>query len=127
MCKFEAETGIHALWNCGVVRDVWAGCSVRLQKCAGEQGDMLQLMEFLIARLSPDDLELFLVQAWIIWNQRNGIIHGKQLQPPEVLIKRALSFSGGVSINQRSTIRLTHYAESVKMETTPYRSIQVEF
>ena len=92
VCKFEAETGIHALWNCGVARDVWARCSARLQKCAADQGDMLQLVEFLIARLSSDDLELFLVQAWIIWNQRNGIIHGKQLQPPEVLIKRAQDF-----------------------------------
>ena len=79
MCKFEAETGIHALWNYGVVRDVWAGCSVRLQKCTGDQGDILQLMELLIARLSTDELELFLVQAWITWNQRNGVMHGKQI------------------------------------------------
>ena len=92
VCKFEAETGIHALWNCGVARDVWAGCSIRLQKCTGEQGDILQLMELIIACLSTDDLELFLVQAWIIWNQRNGLIHGKQLQPPEVLTKRAQDF-----------------------------------
>ena len=41
LCKIEAETGIHALWNCSVARDVWVGCSARLQKCTGDQGDIL--------------------------------------------------------------------------------------
>ncbi|XP_075649936.1 uncharacterized protein LOC142620457 [Castanea sativa] len=40
-------------------------------------------MEEMIVCLSSDELELFLVQAWIIWKQRNSIIHGKQLQPPK--------------------------------------------
>ena len=26
---------------CGVARDVWAGCLARLQKCVGDQVDML--------------------------------------------------------------------------------------
>ena len=41
LCKMEAETGLHVLWNCGVAQDVWAGCSARLQKCTGVQGDIL--------------------------------------------------------------------------------------
>ena len=49
---------------------------------------MLQLWDELIARLTIDELELFLVQAWIIWNQRNAMIHGKQLQAPGVLNRR---------------------------------------
>lgn len=93
MCKTEAETEIHALWSCGVARDVWAGCLARLQKCAGHQADMLQLMEVLFHRLSMDELEQFLVQAWFIWNQRNAMLHGKQMQAPEVLIKRAQDFT----------------------------------
>jgi len=104
VCKFEAETGIHALWNCGVARDVWASCSACLQKCVGDQAAMLQLMKELIGHLSSDELELFLVQAWIIWNQQNGILHGKQLQPPKVLIKRAQDFMAEF---QRANVQLS--------------------
>ena len=50
---------------------------------------MIQLCEELMARLTIEELELFLVQAWIIWNQRNTLIHGKRMQAPGVLNKRA--------------------------------------
>ena len=40
------------------------------------QMDMLQLVEDLMDRLTMDEFELFLVQCWIIWNQRNSILHG---------------------------------------------------
>ena len=53
---------------------------------------MLQLMEELMERLCPDELEQFLVQAWFIWNQQNAMIHGKQMQAPEVLIKQVQDF-----------------------------------
>ena len=49
---------------------------------------MIQLWDELTARLTSEELELFLVQAWIIWNHRNAIIHGKQLQVSGVLNKR---------------------------------------
>ena len=77
-CKTEPETKIHTLWNCGVAQDIWARCLARLQKCHVGQDDMLQLWEELIARLTIEELELFLVQAWIIWTQRNAMLHGKQ-------------------------------------------------
>ena len=51
-CKIEPETSVHTLWNCGVVQDIWAGCSTHLQKCRGGYEDMVQLMEDLISRLS---------------------------------------------------------------------------
>ena len=40
------------------------------------QMDMLQLVEDLMDRLTMDEFELFLVKCWIIWNQRNSILHG---------------------------------------------------
>ena len=49
-------------------------------------------MEDLITRLSTEELKLFLVQAWIIWHQRNSLIQGKQVQALGVLNKRAVDF-----------------------------------
>ena len=35
------------------------------------------------------ELEIFLVQAWIIWNQRNVVVHGGQMKDPRWLNNRA--------------------------------------
>ena len=91
LCKFDQESGIHALWECGVARDVWASSVVKLQKFwgGGGQQDVIQLFEELLVRLEVEELELFIVQAWFIWNQRNSITHGGVLQAPKLLNKRA--------------------------------------
>ena len=62
-----------------MAQDIWVGCLARLQKCHVGPEDMMQLWEELTVRLTIDEFELFLVQAWLIWNQRNALIHGKQL------------------------------------------------
>ena len=53
---------------------------------------MIQLWDELTARLTAEELELFLVQAWIIWSQRNAIIHGKQMQALGALNRRAKDY-----------------------------------
>ena len=61
LCKIASEIGVHALWECGVARDVWASSSVRLQKHVGGQRDSMQLFEKLQDHLSREDFKLFLV------------------------------------------------------------------
>ncbi|KAL4625504.1 hypothetical protein ACB092_05G031200 [Castanea dentata] len=78
--------------ECGVAQDVWAGCSHRsLQKSTTDQGNVMQLFEHLIQQLSVDAIEIFLVQSWLIWNQRNMVPHGAKLQEPGRLNERANS------------------------------------
>ena len=71
------------------MQDVWAGSIAKLQKGPSVFRDTLQLMEFLVDKLIVEELELFWVQAWIIWNQRNYVVHGGQLKDPKCLNKRA--------------------------------------
>ena len=52
----------------------------------------MQLFENLMHELPKDVLELFLVQSWLIWHQRNQIVHGGNLQEPGTLNVRASSF-----------------------------------
>ena len=54
--------------------------------------DMLQLMEYLMERVESHDLEVVLVQAWLIWNQRNQIVHGGKFHDPGWLNNRAAEF-----------------------------------
>ncbi|KAL4614834.1 hypothetical protein ACB092_07G081300 [Castanea dentata] len=70
------ESTILALWNCEVAKDVWARSLVKLRKCSHGQADMLELIEYLLSWLSLQEMEVFLVQAWHIWNQRNKLLHG---------------------------------------------------
>lgn len=92
LCKSAPESGLHALWECGVARDVWAGSVMKLQKFVVGQYDVLNLFEELLLRLNREEFELFLVQAWFIWSQRNRIAHGGSLQAPAQLNKRAEDF-----------------------------------
>ena len=45
LCRIAQETGIHALWECGVAQDVWANSFMSLQKFVGGQCDSVQLFE----------------------------------------------------------------------------------
>ncbi|KAL0005020.1 hypothetical protein SO802_012581 [Lithocarpus litseifolius] len=65
---------------------------IKLQKrCQGQQ-DVLQLFQDLMGKLSTAEFELFLVQSWFIWNQRNAVVHGGILKDPRWLNKRAAEF-----------------------------------
>lgn len=80
---------IHVLWDCGAAQDVWASCSVHLQKCSHVQEDMLQPVEELISPLEPSELELFLVLTWVIYHRQNAVTCGIELQQPQTLNARA--------------------------------------
>ena len=54
--------------------------------------DMLQLMEYLMERVESHDMEVVLVQAWLIWNQRNRVVHGGKFHDPGWLNNRATEF-----------------------------------
>ena len=72
---------------------MWAGCSYRtLQKGLTDHATVMHLFENLMHRLPEDVLEFFLVQSWLIWHQRNWIVHGGILQEPGTLNARAGSF-----------------------------------
>ena len=53
---------------------------------------MAQLFQYLLDRLDTKEVELFLIQAWDIWNQRNSILHGGKLKDLGWLNKRAAAF-----------------------------------
>lgn len=89
ICLQSPENEVHVLWDCPATQDVWARSWTKLQKCPLGQQDVLQLFDYLMHRLEPEEMELFLVQAWILWNQRNCVLHGGELKDPGWLNTRA--------------------------------------
>lgn len=73
---------------------MWAGSSISLQKCSNVHLDIFHLFEFLLDKLSTAEFELFLIQVWLIWNQRNAIVHGGKIKDPRWLNKSALDYLG---------------------------------
>ena len=65
---------------------------VKLQKSGQGQLDILELFHEMMNRLSSAEFELFLVQSWMIWNQRNVIAHGGNVKDSRWLNKRAREF-----------------------------------
>ena len=92
LCSRKFETGVHALWDCAVAKDVWAGSCRRLQKSHHGKQDVLQLFLEMCNCLTIPEFELFIVQAWLIWNQRNAVVHGKKIVDPRWLNKRACDY-----------------------------------
>ena len=89
ICTQFPKNELHVFWECPAAQDVWARSRIRFQKCTLGQHDMAQLFQYLLDRLDTKEVELFLIQAWDIWNQRNSILHGGKLKDPSWLNKHA--------------------------------------
>ena len=89
ICMRFLESAIHALWECDMTKDVWFGSLKILQKGVLGLVDLIHLMEYLLDWVELQDMEVVLVQAWLIWNQRNQVVHGGQFHDLGWLINRA--------------------------------------
>ena len=65
-----------------MAQDVWAGSSTMMQKCKTNFHDFMQLFKALMNRLDATGMELFILQAWTVWNRRNTMVHGEQMKDP---------------------------------------------
>lgn len=92
LCTLSVEDCIHALWECGVAQDIWAGSMVGMQKIVTQQVSFLHLVEKLLEEKPTEVCELFLAQAWFIWHQRNLVVHVRQVQDPSIINRRAKDF-----------------------------------
>lgn len=88
ICTRVSESAIHALWDCATAQDIQVGGIKKLQKGCHGQFDMLHLMEYLMERLTMEEMKFFWIQAWFIWNQCNKVVHRGKLREPISLNKR---------------------------------------
>jgi hypothetical protein len=83
------ETSGHFLWSCEASSAIWAACNRRLQKSTIKDGDFLRILEHLITRLEPQDMELLAVVEQKMWLRRNRLVFGGTIQPLTCLVECA--------------------------------------
>ena len=70
-CQASAETPLHARWSCTELDSVW------LDTVLWSNRGSMQFVDFKDPLLwqikNKNQLKLFAVTAWIIWNQRNRV------------------------------------------------------
>ena len=128
VCTRETESTINALWDCAAVQDIWARSSRKLHKARHCQTNMMHLMEELLERLNQDELELFWTHAWIVWNQRNCLLHGGQLKVPSSLTNRAKEYITEFRITQtRLDVQRTKQPNGDTWQPPPPEEFKLNF
>ena len=86
ICQQQDETVAHALWGCPMARNVWAMVEGKLQKISSYTEDFYGLVKELAPVLTKNEMEVWAVVSWAIWNARNRyIIDRKQAHPNDTL------------------------------------------
>ena len=67
-------------------------------------GNVVMLFETLFDRLESPEVELFFVQAWFIWSQRNTVLYGGSFRDPKWLNKRASDYLRDYQQAQRQLV-----------------------
>jgi hypothetical protein len=85
--RMEAETILHALWQCPAVVDAWSLGCVKLQKKSCSTGNnFLQVMDDIFLQGDPEEIKQFVGIARRLWMQRNEVVHGGRMTHPNDLV-----------------------------------------
>lgn len=76
----------HILWSCGAAQDVWLESTKKLQKSTGTTMDFCDILEEMIGKLDPKEIQLFIVIARLLWLRRNDYVFEGLLTAPSVLV-----------------------------------------
>jgi hypothetical protein len=72
---------------CPSVRDVWSECSRKASKFVSEISNFTNLVEFMMDRLSEEEVVLATIVARQIWLRRNAFVHEGKFSSPASLIR----------------------------------------
>ncbi|XP_075645735.1 uncharacterized protein LOC142616862 [Castanea sativa] len=81
-----AEDTLHALWSCTSLNEVWVGDRWNFRSRL-RFADFKELCKWVLGNGKP--LELFAIQVWSIWNQRNKLRLNQPCCPTKELQKMA--------------------------------------
>lgn len=92
MCKEADETVIHAFFSCPFTRLFWASSGLLASFYVNTVTDIWEWMSHIRQVLSHEQVAHFVVCCWSLWNNRNGIVHGKPIRDALELSESAHSY-----------------------------------
>ncbi|GLT31223.1 hypothetical protein SLA2020_059750 [Shorea laevis] len=92
MCGVEKESVFHSLMSCSLARAVWLGCPLNLHVSELQVDDFATFFDSTVAILGKEQLELFCLLCWSLWNSRNGALWNRNSINPQHIIQRTLNF-----------------------------------
>lgn len=90
ICKEAEETTIHAFHSCHFTRLFWALSALPATVLMTPVHDMWTWFSSLKQDLEHVDFERFICCCWVLWNNRNAVLHGSECRDPHEMI----SFAG---------------------------------
>jgi hypothetical protein len=91
ICESDAESTIHALWECPAANDVWLSSNLRVHKMSKYQGDLIKLVLSLFDKVGEKDCGLVVFIMWYIWFNRNRVVHENKMWDPNAVVAKAES------------------------------------
>ena len=92
ICCQKPESIGHLLWECPLVRNVWALCRGKIQKCSNAEQDFFALFRMMANRLTQMELDRWATISWALWNARNKFYFEKVQQHPKAILEGAIGY-----------------------------------
>lgn len=90
-CLKGEESSLHAVWECSFVRGVWEECGVGEVINCLRVGYVVDWVSWWLHHCKEEEKEEISMVAWNVWNERNGVIHGKVPRHPAEVVAAATS------------------------------------
>ncbi|XP_050211481.1 uncharacterized protein LOC126661668 [Mercurialis annua] len=92
VCNKDRESAIHCLWFCKNAKSVWKEWNCYDNFEVRENWSIQDLIFYGFQILEKSDFIVFGVVLWLIWNNRNGVVFGRNCKPAALVIDWALSY-----------------------------------
>ena len=91
ICNQHDETVTHTLWGCPRARNVWAMVAGKLQKRNSVAEDFYSLVRELMDVLTSNEMEVWAIVSWAIWNARNRYLFDRKQTHPSDIFRGAMT------------------------------------
>lgn len=87
VCGLGPESASHILWLCKSAQDVWGFSFKRLQKVVVMESSFKDLMSHLFTILDEEEMAIFAVTVYQLWQKRNSLVFEGKFMDPNALLQ----------------------------------------